>query len=35
MESLGDVWFMINRAMTLPPLQEEDFVYSTQENNDE
>ena len=25
MESLRDVWFMVNEAMTLPPLQEEDF----------
>ena len=26
MESLKDVWHMINEAITLPPLQEEDFV---------
>jgi hypothetical protein len=25
MESLRDVWFMVNEAMELPPLQEEDF----------
>lgn len=25
MESLGDVWHMMQEAMTLPPLQEEDF----------
>jgi hypothetical protein len=35
MESLRDVWYMIQEAMTKPPLQEEDFVYPTQENNDE
>ena len=26
MESFGDVWHMMQEAMTLPPLQEEDFV---------
>ena len=26
MESLRDVWHMINEAITLPPLQEEDFI---------
>ena len=26
MEALKDVWHMINEAITLPPLQEEDFV---------
>ena len=26
MESLKDVWYMVNEAMELPPLQEEDFV---------
>jgi hypothetical protein len=25
MESLKDVWYMVNEAMELPPLQEEDF----------
>ena len=25
MESLRDVWYMMQEAMTLPPLQEEDF----------
>jgi hypothetical protein len=36
MESLRDVWYMMQEAMTLPPLQEEDFVYPTQEmSNDQ
>jgi hypothetical protein len=26
METLKDVWHMVNEAITLPPLQEEDFV---------
>lgn len=26
MESFGDVWHMMQEAVTLPPLQEEDFV---------
>jgi len=26
METLKDVWYMVNEAITLPPLQEEDFV---------
>jgi hypothetical protein len=29
MESFGDVWHMMQEAMTLPPLQEEDFIYPT------
>jgi len=29
MESFGDVWYMMQEAMTLPPLQEEDFIYPT------
>ena len=33
MESFGDVWYMMQEAMTLPPLQEEDFP--TQESNDD
>jgi len=35
MESLKDVWYMVQEAMTLPPLQEEDFVYQPQEVCDE
>lgn len=31
MESLRDVWQMMNKAMTLPPLQEEDFPSSPDE----
>ena len=26
MESLRDVWYMMEEAMSLPPLQEEDFT---------
>ena len=32
MESLRDVWHMMEKAMSLPPLQEEDFVYPLEEN---
>jgi hypothetical protein len=35
MESLRDVWYMMQEAMTLPPLQEEDFVNQPQESNDD
>jgi hypothetical protein len=33
MESFGDVWYMMEQAMKHPPLQEEDFVYITSEEN--
>ena len=33
MESFGNVWYMMQEAMKLPPLQEEDFP--TQEDNDD
>jgi hypothetical protein len=26
MESFGDVWYMMQAAVKMPPLQEEDFV---------
>ena len=32
MESLRDVWFMMEEAMRLPQLQEEDFILQPQEN---
>ena len=31
MESLRDVWFMMQEAMQLPPLREEDFILQPQE----
>jgi hypothetical protein len=33
METFGDVWHMMQEAVKLPPLQEEDFP--SQEANDE
>lgn len=35
MESLKDVWQMLNEAITLPPLQEEDFVEYVRDEEDE
>jgi len=35
MESLRDVWHMMQEAMTLPPLQEEDFVYQPRETEND
>lgn len=35
LESFGDVWHMMQEAMTLPPLQEEDFVTKTVEGKSE
>lgn len=35
MESLKEVWRMVERAMALPPLQEEDFVTKTVEGESE
>lgn len=33
MESFGDMWHMMQEAMTLPPLQEEDFVPQSELRN--
>lgn len=35
MESLKDVWQLIEKAMTLPPLQEEDFVEYVRDDEEE
>jgi hypothetical protein len=35
MESLHDVWYMVNEAITLPPLQEEDFVEYVRDDEEE
>jgi hypothetical protein len=35
MESLKDVWYMMEEAMRLPPLQEKDFVEYVRDEEEE